>query len=229
MSDNPTTNNTANLANPNNQPKTGPVPPRQQWQPPVQATQTQPTIPQVDPSRERVDREEVTQIERRRRKGGSLNRMVQFKLDFIPEEFLDTDRYVYRWVNDEGSKIRMATRHDDYDYVNMDELGDLDPASFDSEGGNRIRMLVNQATATSGPLYAYLLKKRKDFWVADNEEVVRSREDMMAGRVYRAELGEEDDLKDANYARDNYYVPEGTSVGGAAQRKKGPIPKRVIR
>lgn len=205
--------------------KSGPIPQRQ-WQPPAQA---QPTIPEVDPNRERVDRDETHQIERRRRKGSTLNRMVQFKLDFIPEEFLDKDRYVYRWVNDEGSKIRMATRHDDYDYVNIDELGDLDPDSFDSEGGNRIRMLVNQATANSGPLYAYLLKKRKEFWVADNEEVVRSREDMMAGRVYRAELGEEDAMKDTDYSRENYYTTGDTTIGGAAQRKKGPIPKRVIR
>lgn len=213
---------------PINAPKTGPVPPRQQWTPPVQAQQVQPVIPQVDPARERVDREEVHQTERRRRKGGTLNRMVQFKLDFIPEEYLDKDRYVYRWVNDEGGKIRMATRHDDYDYVSVDELGDFDPESFDSEGGNRIRMLVGKSDS-GGALYAYLLKKRKEFWEADNEEVVRSREDMMAGRVYRAEIGEEDSLRDTNYNRDNYYVPEGTSIGGAAQRKKGPIPKRVIR
>src|SRR6185312_35766 len=108
------------------------------------------------------------------------------------------------------------------------ELGDFDPESFDSEGGNRIRMLVGESKH-GGPLYAYLLKKRKEFWEADNEEVVRAREDMMAGRVYRAEIGEEDDLKDSNYNRENYYVPEGTSIGGAAQRKRGPIPKRVIR
>jgi hypothetical protein len=220
MVDNPTPTNPAL--------KSGPVPPRQQWQPPAQAQQAQPVIPEVDPARERVDRDETHQIERRRRKGGSLNRMVQFKLDCIPEEFLDLEHYSYRWVNDEGSKIRMATRHDDYDYVNMDELEGFDPESFDTEGGNRIRMLVGESKH-GGATYAYLLKKRKEFWVADNEEVVRSREDMMAGRVYRAEIGEEDDLRDADYKRDNYYVPEGTNIGGAAQRKKGPIPKRVIR
>lgn len=218
--------------------KSGPVPPKSQtnWQQgqasnanasPQQAV-VQQSRPEVDESRERQPREEVHQEERRRRKSGSLNRMVQFKLDFIPPEYLDLDNYVYRWVNDEGGKLRMATRHDDYNHVTVDELKGFDPEGFDSEGGDTVRMLVGESRL-GGALYAYLLKKRRSFWEADNEEVVRAREDMMAGRVYRAEVDDGDELRDPNYNRDNYYVTKDSQIGSAAERKRGPLPKRIIR
>lgn len=217
----------------NDQPKTGPVPAKTQWQAqqPVQ-TQQQVVRPEVDENRERQPREEQHQEERRRRKGSTLNRMVQFKLDFIPPEALDLDRYVYRWVNDEPGRIRMATKHDDYDYVKISELKGVDPEGFDSEGGETVRMLSGQ-DKFGNPQYTYLLKKRREFWEADNEEVVRNREDMMAGRVYRGEMGDSfngrDEIKDGNYDNSNYYTSRDSQIGGAAERRKGPLPKRVIR
>jgi hypothetical protein len=80
MVDNPTPTNPAL--------KSGPVPPRQQWQPPAQAQQAQPVIPEVDPARERVDRDETHQIERRRRKGGNRS-IAWFNLSWIafPKNF----------------------------------------------------------------------------------------------------------------------------------------------
>ena len=219
--------------------KSGPIPKSSNWQPATKTEELAPPVarseqstaarPEVDPSRERQPREETHTNERRRRKGGNLNRMVQFKLDFIPPEYLDLDTYVYRWVNDEGGKLRMATRHDDYDHVTVDELKGFDPEGFDTEGGETIRMLVGESKH-GGALYAYLLKKRRAFWEADNEEVVRSREDMMAGRVYRAELADdESEIRDENYQADNYYASKDNQIGGAAARRKGPLPKRAIR
>ncbi len=208
--------------------RTGPLPPKSQtWQPAPAATAAAPAqgaVPQVDPSRERQDRQEVHTEQRRRRQGGTLNRMVQFKLDIIPEEFLDLDNYVYRWVNAESNKLLMATRHDDYDYVLISELKGFNPEGFDSEGGETVRMLAGN-DKFGNPLYTYLLKKRRSFWEADNEEVVRNREDMMAGRVHRAAVGKagEEELDD------NFYASKDSQIGGAAERRKGPLPKRVIR
>lgn len=202
--------------------RTGPIPSKTAWQPPQ--TQLEATRPEVDEARERQPRDEVHTQQRRRRQDGSLNRMVQFKLDCIPPEALDLENYVYRWVNDESGKIRMATRHDDYDKVLISELKGFDPESFDSEGGETVRMLAG-SDRYGNPIYTYLLKKRRSFWEADNEQVVRNREDMMAGRVYRGAVGEFENER----IDDNFYATGDTSIGGAAERRKGPIPKRVIR
>lgn len=200
--------------------RTGPVPSKTAWQPP----QIEAVRPEVDEARERQPREEVHTEQRRRRRDGTLNRMVQFKLDCIPPEVLDLENYVYRWVNDESGKIRMATRHDDYDYVNSSELKGFDPDSFDSEGSETVRMLAGN-DKFGNPVYTYLLKKRRSFWEADNEEVVRNREDMMAGRVHRGAIGEfENERTD-----DNFYATADSNIGGPAERRKGPIPKRTIR
>ena len=215
--------------------KTGPVTKPSNWQPAAQSLpatakmeQQQPHAPEVDASRERQPREETHTNERRRRKNSTLNRMVQMKLDFIPPEALDLDNYVYRWVNDESGKLRMATKHDDYNHVLVTELKGFDPEGFDSEGGETVRMLAGQ-DKFGNPIYTFLLKKRREFWEADNDEVVRNREDMMAGRVYRAEVGDDDELRDENYDRSNYYVGKENQIGGAAERRKGPVPKRIIR
>lgn len=169
----------------------------------------------------RAARADAVGEQRRRRKGGTLNRMAQLKLDCIEPEDLDLAHYVYRWVNDEGPRMRQLTRQDDYDHVNLTELGDgFDPEATDSEGtAGHIRMLVG--TQKSGaPLYAYLLKKRRDWWTDDNEEMVRSREDMMAGRVYGGEADEDESRPGGD---DKFYVPGGVKLGGSAQRRRGPI------
>src|SRR5262249_30983069 len=121
---------------------------------------------------------------------------------------------------------------DDYNHVKVSELKDFDPEAFDTEGGETVRMLAGQ-DKFGNPLYTYLLKKRRSFWEADNEEVVRNREDMMAGRVYRGEMGDtfgdRDEMRDGDYDNSNYYVTRDTQIGSASERKRGPLPKRVIR
>ena len=68
------------------------------------------------------------------------------------------------------------------------------------------------------PIYTHLCRKRRAFWEEDNEEIVRRREAMMEGRVYHAEDTEERDLK-----KSVSYVPEGVKMGGAAERRRGPV------
>lgn len=177
------------------------------------------------PRRGRKPRADMVAGERRRRKAGSLNRMVQMKLDCIDPGSLDLENYVYRWVNDEPGKLRQATRNDDYDFVPASELGEnFDAESTDSESSERVRMVCGsdkQGNAT----YTYLCKKPRTFWEHDNEEMVQAREAMMAGRVYRGEATEDDERSGAD--EDNFYVPEGNQIGHAAERRRGPIPRKL--
>lgn len=176
------------------------------------------------PRRGRRPRAEMVAGERRRRKVGSLDRMVQMKLDCIDPGDLDLANYVYRWVNDEPGKLRMATRSDDYDFVPASELGEsFDAESTDSESSERVRMVCG-SDKQGNPIYTYLCKKPRAFWEHDNEEMVQAREAMMAGRVYRGEATEDNER---SQDEDNFYVPEGNQIGHAAERRRGPIPRKI--
>ena len=178
------------------------------------------------PVRGRVPRSVHVAGVRRRRNAGSLNRMGQMKLDCIEPADLDLKRYVYRWINDEPGRIRDLTRNDDYDFVPASGLGaGFDLASTDSESEDRVRMLVG-TSANGKAQYTYLARKPRSFWEADNEEVVAVREAQMAGVVYEAQN------PDADRARpdeDKYYAPRGNTIGGAAQRRRGPVPTTKLK
>lgn len=182
------------------------------------------------PRRGRLPRAEENASHRRRRKVGTLNRMAQFKLDCIEPEALDLENYVYYWGNDETGNLRRMTQQDDYDFVTSDELGEsFDADMTDSESRGRVRQIVG--THKSGaPLYAYLCKKPRAFWEADNEEMVQRREAMMAGRVYDADANAEDMLGE-DEARpggsDKFYAAKDNQIGNPAHRRRGPVPKRA--
>jgi hypothetical protein len=184
--------------------------------------------PEVNPARQRASRLDTTKIRRRRRSNGNLNRMTQYKLDCIPEEALDLKNYVYRWVNDEAGRLRAATRMDDYDFVQTHELegGGFDTeGQTDSESTDRVRMLAG--TDKQGhPVYTYLVRKPRAFHEADYEEIVEAREDMMEGRVKRAEDLEDPVEAVAEELPEMAYVPKGTGkIGHAGGRRRGPIPR----
>src|SRR5437899_1443339 len=130
---------------------------------------------QERPRRGRPPRAEEVASHRRRRKAGTLDRMAQFKLDFIDPEALDLENFIYYWINDEAGALRRATRQDDYDHVTASELsarGGFDAFDTDSESDERVRMIVG--TNGSQPVYAYLCKKPRAFWEEDNEAMVRA-------------------------------------------------------
>lgn len=172
--------------------------------------------------RGRTSRVAAKQVERRRRRGGSLNVMAQLQMDCIPPECLDLHNYVYRWVNDERGKLRLATKLDDYDFVRISELGDgFDREAFDGESEERCRMTV-QTLEHGRPLYAYLLKKPREFFDADQNEIVDRREAMMQGRIYRGDTTEAGEARPGG--QDNFYIPSGATLGHAGQRRRsGPI------
>jgi hypothetical protein len=189
-------------------------------------------IEQERPRRGRPPRVQQVAEGRRRRKAGTLDRMAQFKLDCIDPEALDLDNYVYYWGNDENGNLRHMTQADDYDFVTAAELGqNFDADMTDSESTGRVRMLVGNQKS-GAPLYSYLCKKPRAFWEADNAEMVRSREDMMAGRVYRAEAAINEGIElpgdeDRPGGADKFYASKGNTIGHAAERRRGPVPARV--
>lgn len=173
------------------------------------------------PVRGRAPRADAVAGERRRRKPGTLDRMVQYKLDYIAPEDLDLENYVYRWANDEPGRLRMLTKHDDYDHVSLSDMGPgFNPEGTDSESSERIRMLTG-TDKHGNPSYAYLLKKPRPYWVDDNEAIVDAREAMMEGRVYHGEaVG--DPTGNEKIDPSVTYVPGGNSIGGIP-RRRGPV------
>lgn len=175
-------------------------------------------FPQARPmtERARVPRMEAMQGERRRRKAGTLNRMAQFKLDIFDPEQLDPD-YIYRWITDDGSRLRMCTRQDDYEFVQSSEIKGFNPDAFDSESSERVRMIMGR-DKNGGVEYGYLCKKRKDFFEADLAASMDMRQAMMEGRVYSGELN------DPGESAEHTYVPTTENVTlGNASRRRGPI------
>ncbi len=180
-----------------------------------------------NPLRGREARAAQTGRERRRRKGGSLNRMVSMKLDVFGADQLDMENYVYRWVNDDPGRMRMATVNDDYDFVETSEIKDYNADATDSVG-ERVRMLAG--TGKNGePTYTYLLRKRRDWFEDDQNEVVMAREAMMEGRVYQGQVDaglDEEDAKKVAQEKGNFYVPKGEVSLGGLGRRRGPISRK---
>lgn len=181
--------------------------------------------------RARPTRAEVHGHERRRRKAGTLNRMAQYKLDIFTAEQLDPD-YIYRWVSDESSRLRMVTKQDDYDFVNADEIPDFSPDDeTDSEPGGRVRIISGEKK-NGQPLYQYLVKKRRTFWEEDNASAMQFRDDTLKGRVYHGEIGavevgiavngKVERAEVGGLDTDQFYVPPEATLG-AAGRRRGPV------
>jgi hypothetical protein len=133
---------------------------------------------------------------RRRRKAGSLNRMVQFKLDiFAPRIWIPN--YVYYWFNDEGSQPAPhdAARRLRFRHRRPSSARTSTPTP--PTANPRARADAGRQPEVRRPDLRLPLQEARAFWEADNEEIVRAREDMMAGRVYRAEATDEGEQRPA--------------------------------
>lgn len=183
------------------------------------------TADQDAPSRGRQPRADANATDRRRRSAGSLNRMVSFKLDIFTPDQLDLENYVYLWANDDGANIRQLTQLDDYDFVASSDIkGGFSEGMTDSESTDRIRVLAGNKK-DGAPLYTYYLKKRRAFWDADQESIVRNREDMMAGVVYRGEAAWDGEERPGG--SDKFYAPSSNQLGHAGERRRGPVPRKL--
>lgn len=191
--------------------------------------------PAVNASRQRPPRLELKRAERRRRKAGTLNRMAQFKLDIFDESQLDS-RYVHRWVEDEGSRLRQATKGDDYDFVNTADLGGFDADTTDSESSERVRM-VTGVDKQGHPTYAYLLRKPREYFEEDMAENCQFREDVMEQRVFQGEddgfnpeTGLYDDVEPDAERDSAFYAAKGNTLGGpngsGGGRRRGALARK---
>jgi hypothetical protein len=114
--------------------------------------------------------------------------MASYKLDIFNQAQLDPD-YSYRWASDDASRLRMLTKHDDYDFVDAAEIDDFNAGEeTDSESDGRVRMIVGEK-ASGKPHYQYLLRKRREF-VAEDAAAQRDYWDnMLKGRIIDGQMG----------------------------------------
>lgn len=111
--------------------------------------------------RARPDRQQETQIRRRRRE--SLGDDRNLKLH-IPEELKDKN-FTYRFVNDRPGRVRQLTVQDDWDVVDAAKLGaDPEPEKNTAEG-----TVVNRVGDKVTGERMVLLRKPKDFFEEDKK------------------------------------------------------------
>ena len=117
-------------------------------------------------------------MQRGRPKKGPVRRRDKEKIDgtryklYAPE----INGFVTRWVNDLNNRVHMLTNFDDWDFVSSQEISDQDGRAIVGDPsvtpelapGDRVARIVGQVEGK--PLYAYLLKKRKEFYEQDQAE-----------------------------------------------------------
>lgn len=97
-------------------------------------------------------RQETVATERRRRQASTLDRIHGQRLA-LPDRYANDRAYHYHWINDEKGKIQYLTTQDDYDVCPGDDC----------------RIPVGQSD-TGQPLYAVLLRKKMEYYLADQRE-----------------------------------------------------------
>ena len=117
-------------------------------------------------------------MQRGRPKKGPVRRRDKAKIDgtrfklYAPE----IAGFTTRWVNDMNNRVHMLTNFDDWDFVSTQEISDQDGRAIVGDPnvtpelapGDRVARIVGQVEGK--PLYAYLLKKRKEFYEQDQAE-----------------------------------------------------------
>ena len=136
-------------------------------------------------------REETIKAERRRRNSDGLAG-VRNRLGISAD--LDTKNFVYRWVNDEGTRIHDLTVNDDWDFVES-----RDGSAKADATGLGANVAVPVGTDKNGaPVKGVLLRKRRDYH--DEDELAKRRriDELEAGLKQGATPGAD---------QDRQYVP----------------------
>lgn len=182
------------------------------------------TTEPIAPRRGRPPRAEA-EAGHRRRRAGILDVMTHDRLNPFEPGMLDHDNFIYRWQTDEAGQLRALTVRDDYDFVTSDDIPGFDMSQTDSESDGRIRLIMNGATAGKDAIYGYLLRKRRDFWNEDREQVSDFYESMMSGRVYEGETTEQRESRPGG--EDKFYTPKTNQLGTPTGRRRGPVTRSL--
>jgi len=82
--------------------------------------------------------------------------------------------YEYRWINDEPGRVHQLTVRDDWDRVTEDMLGERNDK--DKQVGSGLERIVEKASGKR----AILVRKRKDYYVADKAKEQAIVDDQMS-------------------------------------------------
>jgi hypothetical protein len=106
----------------------------------------------------RPARQEENASVRRRRHGMGAERNLKLH---VPDSIKDKD-FEYRWINDKPGRVRQMTVEDDWDVVSTEDAQQLTAAAE----GSVMKRTVDKTTGEN----AVLVRKRKDFYEADQRE-----------------------------------------------------------
>lgn len=109
----------------------------------------------IAPDRSRQPRVEVEKSQRRRREDTGVGRMRH--LDVANKD----PAYEYRWVNDDPGRVHQLTKADDWDVVQLGELGEAHPK--DKGVGTGVERVVDKRSGKR----AVLLRKPKTYYLED--------------------------------------------------------------
>lgn len=126
-----------------------------------------------------MNRSEELKSERRRRNtdalGGKRRRLQ------VDESKLDQEKFVYRWANDEGSRINDLTRHDDWEVV-ADRNSEVKQDT--RRDGSKVSVVAGTGER-GAPVNAVLLRKPKgyheDDYAAQQRKIDEAEKGMRAG------------------------------------------------
>jgi len=94
----------------------------------------------------------------------------------VPVEMIGNE-WVTRWFNDQKNRPYKMNQFDDWEFVDAKEITDPSTGkpivgektkNTELDGGERVRMRVG--VDKDGPIYAYLMKKRREYCEADEAE-----------------------------------------------------------
>lgn len=124
----------------------------------------------------KAESKQVSRVGRRRQRG--VHGRARQKLT-VPE----IEGYYCRWVNDVDNKLHEATVADDFSHVLREEINDSvgEAGDGNSDLGSQVRVLVDK-DEHGIPIYAYLLKKKQEFFdedLAENEAIRLEKENTL--------------------------------------------------
>ena len=138
----------------------------------------------------RPNRAEEVRQERRRKPGNTTHSGIKLG---VPEEHLDRKTYEYRFVNDTGTRVQ-GLKDNDWDPVGL-------------EGASTESRFVG--TDSGKPVKAVLMRKRKDWYDADQKEKRKPLDEMEQAILRGVAHKNEADLKGDGVA----YTPgDGNSI-----------------